>query len=85
MTFPVSFSRMSSPPLFDTAPPAFKLVNRQPKLAVAVRRGPTAPKSVKVSIGKSLGLGSVIKIGAVFTNMEKRTSTGKSLQFRARG
>ena len=77
--FVLKNGKSASPPLFATAPPTFQFVSRQPKLAVVVRRGPTAPKSVKVSIGKLLGPGSVIKIGAVFTNTEKKRSTGKSL------
>ena len=60
-------------------------VDFPPNCVVVARRGLTAPKSVKEPIGQSKETGSVTSTGAVVTNMEKRTSTGRSSQFLTKG
>ena len=70
--------------MLGTAPTASIFVDFPPNCAVAVRRGLTAPKSVKSRTGHAKETGSVTSTGADVTNVEKRTSTGRSSPFQAK-
>jgi len=71
--------------LLDTALTASIFVGYPSNYVVVARKGPTAPKSVKEPTGPSRETGSVTSAGAVVTNVEKRTSTGRSSPFKTKG
>ena len=70
--------------LLDTAPTASKFVDFPPNYVVAARRELSVPKSVKEPTGLAKETGSVTSTGAVVTNVEKRTSTGRSSLFQTK-
>ena len=77
-------NRMSVLQTLGTAPFAFKLVMPLPNCVVAVKRGPTAPESVKLLTGTSMDLDNVIRTGAAVSITEKRMLTGKLFQFQTK-
>jgi len=66
------------------APTVYKFVDRPSNYVVVAKRGLTALKTVKSRTDPSRETGSVTSTGAVVTNVEKRTSTGRSSPFRTK-
>ena len=70
--------------MLGTAPTASIFVHFPPNCAVVATRELTAPKSVKSMTGQTKETDSVTSTGAVVTNVERRTSTGRSSQFQTK-